>query len=77
MRERLQSINHVVSTHGLGLLVGIEFDREASIFRDYLLENHIMTGTSSVPNVLRLLPPLTLQKAEIDQFLEVLGAFPE
>lgn len=76
LRERLQGINHVVSTHGLGLLVGIEFDREASIFRDYLLENHIMTGTSSVPNVLRLLPPLTLQKAEIDQFLEVLAAFP-
>ncbi len=77
LRERLLENKHVVATHGLGFLAGIEFDREASLFRDYLLKHNIITGTSSVANVLRLLPPLTLQQAEIDQFLKVLAAFQE
>ena len=77
LREKLSENKHVVATHGLGFLVGIEFDREAAIFRDYLLENNIMTGTSSISNVLRLLPPLTLKQPEIDHFLDILAAFPD
>jgi 4-aminobutyrate aminotransferase-like enzyme len=42
-----------------------------------LLERRIITGTSSDPNVLRLLPPLCLGEREVDLFVkelsEVLG----
>jgi 4-aminobutyrate aminotransferase-like enzyme len=37
-----------------------------------LLGQKIITGTSSDPMVLRLLPPLCLQTAEVDQLVEAL-----
>jgi len=40
-----------------------------------LLEKKIITGTSSNPKVLRLLPPLCLQEPEVDLFVEVLNEF--
>lgn len=76
MREKLEALPFVKATHGLGLLVGIEFDVEASKVRDYLMDHNIITGTSSVSHVLRLLPPLTLKREEIDLFLDVLSKFP-
>jgi 4-aminobutyrate aminotransferase-like enzyme len=38
-----------------------------------LLEQKIITGTSSDANVLRLLPPLCLSEAEIDLFVRGLA----
>jgi 4-aminobutyrate aminotransferase-like enzyme len=38
-----------------------------------LLEHKIITGTSSDPKVLRLLPPLCLQREEVDLFVEALS----
>jgi 4-aminobutyrate aminotransferase-like enzyme len=37
------------------------------------LEQKIITGTSSNPNVLRLLPPLCLQEAEVDLLVSMLS----
>ncbi len=62
LRERLQEIKEVVAVHGKGCLIGIEFASEAKAYHAKLLENKIITGTSSVPNVLRLLPPLCVQR---------------
>ncbi|TNE50013.1 MAG: aminotransferase class III-fold pyridoxal phosphate-dependent enzyme [Deltaproteobacteria bacterium] len=75
LRAKLNELPIVKATHGLGFLVGIEFEVQASVIRDFLMEHHIITGTSSVPNVLRLLPPLTLKRPEIDLFLDVLSQF--
>jgi len=55
--------------HGLGFLLGIEFKESASDVHKQLLERKIITGTSSNPKVLRLLPPLTLREEHIAKFI--------
>jgi 4-aminobutyrate aminotransferase-like enzyme len=40
--------------------------------RDALLERDILAGTSGDPNILRLLPPLTLGEAEVDRLARAL-----
>lgn len=51
---------------GKGLLLGLAFDRPAKDLAKALLEKKILVGTSEDPNVLRLLPPLTVSAEEID-----------
>ena len=53
----------------LGFLLGIEFNENAAAVHKRLLEHKIITGTSSDPKVLRLLPPLCLTEAHIDEFV--------
>lgn len=72
LRERLREVEQVVAVHGRGFLLGIEFADKASAVHQKLLEQKIITGTSSNPNVLRLLPPLCLQTAEVDLFVSAL-----
>ena len=72
LRERLKEIEEVVAVHGKGGLLGIEFAENCKPFHAKLLENRIITGTSSNPKVLRLLPPLCVKKAEIDLLIDTL-----
>ncbi len=72
LRERLKEIEEVVAVHGKGGLLGIEFAESCKPFHAKLLENKIITGTSSSPNVLRLLPPLSVKKEEIDLLIDAL-----
>jgi acetylornithine/succinyldiaminopimelate/putrescine aminotransferase len=73
LRERLKEIEQVVSVRGRGFLLGIEFADKAKPVHEALLERKIITGTSSDANVLRLLPPLCLKRAEVDLFVEKLS----
>ena len=73
LRERLREVEQVVAVHGRGFLLGIEFAEKAATVHQRLLERKIITGTSSNPRVLRLLPPLCLQEAEVDLFCECVG----
>jgi acetylornithine aminotransferase len=58
---------------GRGLMLGLEFDFEVGPLRKRLIyEKHIFTGGSSNKNVLRILPPLTVQKAHFDQLFDAL-----
>lgn len=57
---------------GLGLLLGLHLDRPAREIRDRLLAQDILTGLSSDPNVLRLLPPLTLGETHVEQLTAAL-----
>jgi acetylornithine/N-succinyldiaminopimelate aminotransferase len=72
LRERLREVDQVVAVHGKGFLLGIEFAEKAAPVHQKLLEQKIITGTSSDPKVLRLLPPLCLQTAEVDLFVSAL-----
>ena len=65
LRERLAEIEQVVAVHGLGFLLGIEFADKAESIHRRLLERKIITGTSSNPKVLRLLPPLCLREEHV------------
>src|SRR6185436_5746940 len=72
LRERLKEIEQVVNVHGRGFLLGLEFVDNAKTIHAALLEHKIITGTSSDPKVLRLLPPLCLQKDQVDLFVDAL-----
>ncbi len=72
LRERLQEVEQVVNVHGRGFLLGLEFADSAKRVHEALLKQKIITGTSSDSKVLRLLPPLCLQKDEVDLFVDAL-----
>jgi len=72
LRQRIREVEQVVAVHGRGFLLGIEFSDKAQPFHQALLEQKIITGTSSNSKVLRLLPPLCLQKDHVDQFVDAL-----
>ena len=72
LRERLRDIPQVARVRGLGLLLGVEFKEKAAPVHQALLEQRIITGTSSNPNVLRLLPPLCLKREQADLFVDAL-----
>lgn len=56
---------------GRGLMLGLEFDFEVSDLRKELIyQQQIFTGGSSNKNLLRILPPLTLQKKHFDIFFK-------
>ena len=66
LRERLKEIEQIVRVRGAGFLLGLEFADKAAPIHKALLDRQIITGTSSDPNVLRLLPPLCLTAENVD-----------
>jgi len=54
---------------GRGLLLGLHLGRPASEVQQELFQHRILTGTSTDPQVLRLLPPLSFSRDEADILL--------
>lgn len=72
LQTELNKIPAVKVIRGRGLMLGIELKSEFANVRDKLLfESHIFTGGAK-NGVMRLLPPLSISKAEIDIFLSEL-----
>ena len=63
------NIPHLVEVRGIGLLLGLAFDCEAKKLVPALLERGVIVGSAEDPNVLRLIPPLTISHAHCDEFL--------
>jgi acetylornithine/succinyldiaminopimelate/putrescine aminotransferase len=57
---------------GKGLLLGLITDQPAHEIQKKLLKKNILTGLSSDPSVLRLLPPLVLQSKHIEKLSQSL-----
>jgi len=72
LRDSLVGVSGVTKVRGKGCLLGVEFDGPCKDIHSKLLANNIVTGTSSDPNVLRLLPPLCVTTEEISRLVEVL-----
>ncbi|MGI9531206.1 aspartate aminotransferase family protein [Lutimonas sp.] len=71
--ERIQEIDGIKAVKGKGLMLGVRFDFPVSeIRRALIFEEGIFTGGSADPNLLRILPPLSVGKKEIDDFIEAL-----
>ncbi|WP_242202725.1 aspartate aminotransferase family protein [Aestuariivivens insulae] len=72
--EKTQAIPEVKQVKGRGLMLGLEFDFPIADLRKALIFKHnIFTGSAKNPNILRILPPLTLQESHIDVFFEALN----
>ena len=66
-------LRDVRSIRGKGCLLGIEFTGKAGDTFNRLLAAGIITGTSSDPHVLRLLPPLNTSLNDIDVLIKELS----
>lgn len=73
--DQLAQVEEASEVRGQGLMIGLEFPFAVGSLRKQLLfEHQIFTGSSSDPNVLRLLPALSLGKEEADRFVQELKA---
>ena len=71
--NRVQKTPQVKNIKGRGLMLGLEFDFEVADLRKKMIyEKHIFTGGSNNKKLLRILPPLTIQKEHIDIFINAL-----
>ena len=72
--QKAKTISQVKNIKGRGLMLGLEFDFEVAALRKKLIyEKHIFTGGANNKNLLRILPPLNIQKEHIDQFFNALN----
>lgn len=71
--EQIKSIPQVKKVKGKGLMLGVEFDFEVGELRKKLIfDKQIFTGGAMNKNLLRILPPLTMTKAQVDVFINAL-----
>jgi len=67
--ESSSKILEIKKIKGKGLMLGLEFDFEVAELRKKLIYNHhIFTGGSANKKLIRILPPLNVQKKHINQF---------
>jgi acetylornithine aminotransferase len=68
--EAIKVVPEIIKVKGRGLMLGVEFDFDVSALRKkMIIEKHIFTGGSSNKNLLRILPPLTVKKEDIETFI--------
>ncbi|SMO56544.1 aspartate aminotransferase family protein [Fodinibius sediminis] len=73
LMNSLASFPEVNEVRGRGLMIGIEFPFAIKELRQVLIqEEKILTGVSSNPNVLRLLPPLIITQNEVATFINAM-----
>ena len=71
--EQAKKLPKLKAIKGRGLMLGLEFDFPISELRKTLIfKHHIFTGSSKNPNLIRILPPLTVKKSHIDMLIEAL-----
>jgi len=71
--EKIKEVPGIKQVKGKGLMLGVEFDFDVAALRKKLIiEKHIFTGSANNKNLLRILPPLTVKKADIDTFIVAL-----
>lgn len=75
IRERCVT-GPVTGTQGEGFLLGLKTRGPAKTVQAALLERDILTGTSADPQVLRLLPPYTLDPSHVEALAAALEALP-
>lgn len=69
LKELQKTEKHIVDVRGRGLMIGIDLDVPHKEIRQPLInQEHCFTGCAGT-NILRLLPPLCLTKADVDDFI--------
>ncbi len=72
-KKKAKGLPNLKAIKGRGLMLGLEFDFPISELRKQLIfKHHMFTGGAKNPNLIRILPPLTIQKKHIDRFFDAL-----
>lgn len=73
IQEEAAKISEIKKIKGRGLMIGLEFDFEiAALRKELLFDFQVFTGASSNKKLLRILPPLNIQKEHFQIFFEAL-----
>ncbi len=73
LSKELIQLPYVTQIKGKGLMMGLELEFPIKDLRkDLIFNQKLFTGSSTNPNLLRLLPPLNINQRHVDQFLEKL-----
>jgi len=70
--NKLKKVEGIENVRGLGLLIGFNVPEEIKDLRKNLLWQHKVFTGEAKPNVIRLLPALTITRKQMDEFLEAL-----
>ncbi|MEN8124803.1 MAG: aminotransferase class III-fold pyridoxal phosphate-dependent enzyme [Bacteroidota bacterium] len=71
--EKIKEVPQVKKVKGRGLMLGVEFDFEvAEIRKKLIFDKYIFTGGASNKKLLRILPPLSVTKQQINVFVNAL-----
>ena len=65
----------VTGIRGYGLLLGLKTAVPAKEVCDHLFKDGILLGASSVPDVARLMPPLTVARGDFERLANALNRF--
>lgn len=71
-RSILTKLPYVKEVRGLGLMIGVEFDRDIATDVKYNSADAGLLITAVRPSVIRLVPPLNVTKEECDKAFEIL-----
>ena len=70
--NKLRKVDAIENIRGLGLMIGFDVPEELKDLRKNLLLHHNVFTGEAKPNVIRLLPALTINRKQMDEFLEAL-----
>lgn len=71
--NELKQMEGIKEVRGKGLMIGLEFEFPIGELKNNLTtEHHLLVGTASNKNVIRLLPALTINEKEIELFNKAL-----
>jgi acetylornithine aminotransferase len=70
LMEELKGIAGITDVRGIGLMIGIDLDRDAGPVRTELVEKYqIFTGSAAGKQTIRLLPPLNIEWNQLNSFI--------
>ena len=73
-RNLFSQISEIKQIKGRGLMLGVEFDFPvAELRKKVLFDYKILTGSASNPNLLRILPSLAVESADIEKLFVALN----
>ncbi len=72
LKAQFNGVAGVVEVRGAGLMIGIELDRPCAELVRRALEQGLLINVTA-DSVVRLLPPLVMQRDEAAQLIEMLG----
>ena len=72
--KKLRLNKNIKEVRGMGLMIGIEFNFPVNDLRKKLMKEYKILVGSSGNNIIRLLPPLSINKIEADYFLNSLSS---
>lgn len=71
--SELMKLEYPIEISGRGLMLGLHFSFPIKDLRMALVGEGVLTGSAANPSVLRLLPPLNVEKDDLNYFLEKLS----